>query len=62
MTTSCSDRDSFSSSYSMLTSHVPSFDGDGQQFTAHVVLPLSHKETRVQNERTRERNVGFVFP
>ena len=40
MTTSYNERDSFSSSYSMLTSHVPSFDGDGQQLTArNVSLP-----------------------
>ena len=44
MTTSYSDRDSFSSSYSMLTSHVPSFDGDGQQLTAHIASLLNQKE------------------
>lgn len=27
----------------MFTSHVPSFDGDGQQFTAHVVSLLNQK-------------------
>lgn len=44
MTTSYNDKDSFSSSYSMLTSHVPSFDGDGQQLTAHIVSPPNQKE------------------
>lgn len=34
MTTSCRTTPSFSSSYSMLTSHVPSLDGVGQQLTA----------------------------
>jgi hypothetical protein len=33
MTTSYSVTFSFSNSYSMLTSHVPSFEGEGQQFT-----------------------------
>ena len=46
MTTSYNEMDSFSSSYSMLTSHVPSFDGDGQQLTIHKMsLP---------NQRVRE--------
>ena len=44
MTTSYNDKVSFSSSYSMLTSHVPSFDGDGQQLTAHFVSPPNQKE------------------
>ena len=46
MTTSYNDKDSFSSSYSMLTSHVPSFDGDGQQLTAHIVSAPNQKEAR----------------
>lgn len=37
--TSYSERDSLSSSYSILTSHVPSFDGDGQQLTVQIASP-----------------------
>ena len=36
MTTSCNVTLSFSSSYSMLTSQVPSFEGEGQQLTWFV--------------------------
>ena len=37
MTTSYSVTFSFSSSYSILTSHVPSFEGEGQQFTVEEI-------------------------
>jgi hypothetical protein len=63
MTTSYNDRDSFSSSYSMLTSHVPSLDGDGQQLTRHIVSRHRIKRRRIDKKgRTREWNIGFVLP
>jgi hypothetical protein len=63
MTTSYNDRDSFSSSYSMLTSHVPSLDGDGQQLTRHIVSHHRIKRRRIDKKgRTREWNIGFVLP
>lgn len=49
MTTSCNFKSSFSNSYSMLTSHAPSFEGVGQQLTVHElleVLRLTSKNNR----------------
>ena len=40
MTTLCSVTCSFSSLYSMLTSHVPSFEGKGQQLAEQMISKI----------------------
>ena len=45
MTTSYSVTCSFSSSYSMLTSHVPSFEGEGQQLTERLISKIQKGTT-----------------
>ena len=59
ITTSCSTTPSFSSSYSMLTSQVPSFDGVGQQLTAHSIQDRNH--IAKISRRTGEWDVALVL-
>ena len=59
MTMSYSVTCSFSSSYSMLTSHVPSFEGEGQQLAEQMISKIS-KRNNV--ELTRQRHITLIRP
>lgn len=54
ITTSCNESLSFSSSYSMLTSQVPSFDGVGQQFTSGRRRSGNGQQLRVKKQLEAE--------
>ena len=60
MTTSCRATLSWSSSYSILTSQVPSLEGVGQQLTTKPTFqPMYVDEIEIQ--LTGKRNVAFVL-
>ena len=59
MTMSYSVTCSFSSSYSMLTSHVPSFEGEGHQLAEQMINKIS-KRNNV--ELTRQRHITHIRP